>query len=311
MQNLIYTFSRYLEAKKSVDDRALNRLTWETLRNELENRHTPAPLRVLEVGAGIGTMLQRMVEWELLSNADYTAIDLDPENIISARQRLSAWTAHVTPTTQGFILNRAEKRISVELEAIDLFEFTHRQVGKRNWDLLVAHAFLDLLDIPASLPQLFSLLAGEGLFYFTINFDGLTALEPALDSELDDLIIQLYHNTMDTRMINGALSGDSRTGRHLFNHLRRAGAQVLQAGASDWIVFPQQGGYPADEAYFLHFIIHTIQTALAGHPELDARRFSVWITGRHNQVERGELIYIAHQIDILGRYTGLNGRTPA
>jgi SAM-dependent methyltransferase len=309
LQDLDYSFSRYLEAKKSVDDRALNRLTWDALGKELTRAPFLASPRVLEVGAGIGTMLQRMVEWELVSNAHYTAIDLDPQNIASARQRLTTWAEHTSPTTQGFTLKKGHSRISVEMEAIDLYEFARREAGNRTWDLLVAHAVMDLLDIPSALPPLFSLLADGGLFYFTINFDGLTVLEPALDPELDDLIIGLYHTTMDLRCFDGSLSGDSRTGRHLFTHLRRLGAQVLQAGASDWVVFPKAGAYPADEAYFLHYIIHTIQTALNDHPQLDVSRLAKWIAGRHTQVERGELVYIAHQIDILGRYPGLNERT--
>jgi hypothetical protein len=65
-------------------------------------------------------------------------------------------------------------------------------------------------------------------------------------------------------------------------------------------VFAGPEGYPADEAYFLHFILHTIYTALAGHPQLDAERFATWITERHTQVEQGTLVYIAHQLDFLG-----------
>jgi SAM-dependent methyltransferase len=304
LDDFTYSFTRYLDAKKSVDDRALHRPTWDALRAALDRRRFAAPLRLLEVGAGIGTMLQRMVEWQLLSNTDYTAIDLEPQNLISARQRLAAWGEPAATTPHGMLLKKGERRISLEMEAVDLFEFARRNAGKRTWDLLVAHAVLDLLDIPSALPQLFSLLSAGGLFYFTINFDGLTVLEPPLDSDLDESILRLYHKTMDTRIINGVPSGDSRTGRHLFSRLQQAGAQVLQAGASDWVVFPQQGKYPADEAYFLHFIIHTIQTALTGHPGLDERQFAAWIAGRHAQVERGELIYIAHQIDVLGRYPG-------
>jgi SAM-dependent methyltransferase len=304
LDDFTYSFTRYLEAKKSVDDRALHRPTWDALRAALDRGRFAAPLRLLEVGAGIGTMLQRMVEWQLLSNTDYAAIDLEPQNLVSARQRLAAWGETAATTPHGILLKKGEACISLEMEAVDLFEFARRNAGKRTWDLLVAHAVLDLLDIPSALPQLFSLLSAGGLFYFTINFDGLTVLEPGLDSDLDELIMRLYHKTMDTRSINGVPSGDSRTGRHLFSRLQQAGARILQAGASDWVVFPQQGKYPADEAYFLHFIIHTIQTALTGHLGLDERQFAAWIAGRHAQVERGELIYIAHQIDVLGRYPG-------
>src|SRR5512137_722474 len=47
-------------AKQTVDDRALNRLVLEKLRNELEilRQERPGPIRITEVGAGIGTMLK-------------------------------------------------------------------------------------------------------------------------------------------------------------------------------------------------------------------------------------------------------------
>jgi hypothetical protein len=106
---------------------------------------------------------------------------------------------------------------------------------------------------------------------------------------------------MDRRIVAGNPAGDSRTGRHLFGHLRASGAELLDAGGSDWVVFAGPNGYPADEAYFLHFIIHTIHAALAGHRCLDAKRFAAWIEQRHAQVERGTLVYIAHQLDFLGR----------
>jgi hypothetical protein len=106
---------------------------------------------------------------------------------------------------------------------------------------------------------------------------------------------------MDQRITAGRLSGDSRTGRHLFDHLRAAGAELLDAGGSDWVVFAGPNGYPGDEAYFLHFILHTIHSALEGHPDLDAARFADWIARRHAQVDQGGLVYIAHQLDFLGR----------
>jgi hypothetical protein len=67
------------------------------------------------------------------------------------------------------------------------------------------------------------------------------------------------------------------------------------------VVFAGPDGYPADEGYFLHFILHTMHTALEGHPDLDAACFEDWVAQRHAQVERGALVYIAHQLDFLGR----------
>jgi hypothetical protein len=110
---------------------------------------------------------------------------------------------------------------------------------------------------------------------------------------------------MDERLTAGKPSGDSRTGRHLFAHLRSAGAEILASGSSDWIVFPSPSGYPQDEAYFLHFMIHTIYTALQGVPELDPTHLESWAAERHVQIERGELLYIAHQLDFAGMVPGL------
>ncbi len=288
-----YSFIRYLSAKKTVDDRALNAHVWETLRGAVcadEAALGGRPLRVLEVGAGIGTMVERVVERGLLGAADYTVLDEQPDNLAAARARL-------TPKTQP----DGEQRLRLAFLAGDLLEYTARPEQAGAWDLLIAHAVLDLLPLSEALPQLLRVLRPGGLFYFTINFDGATLFQPELDPALDAQIEALYHRSMDERITHGRPSGDSRTGRHLFGHLRAAGASLLAAGGSDWAVFAGPDGYPADEAYFLHFIIHTLAGALRGHPELEAARFADWIARRHDQIERGELVYLAHQIDFVGR----------
>ncbi len=307
----VYSFTRYLAAKKSVDDRALNRHVWQSLQHHLPDATPETPLRVLEVGAGIGTMIERMLEWDLLAHATYTAIDTQAENIDEIRHRLAQWAishrfALADEGPHRFRLHRSGQSITVIPETIDLFDFIAREQHRHTWDLLVAHAFIDLVDVPTTLPHLLSLLKPESLFYFTLVFDGGTILQPEIDPSYDAYIERLYHETMDQRLRNNQPSGDSQTGRHLFDYIRAAGAMLLTAGSSDWVVFPHAAGYPAagypaDEAYFLHFIIHTIHTALAHHPDLIPHQFADWINQRHAQIESGELIYIAHQLDFVGR----------
>ena len=65
-------------------------------------------------------------------------------------------------------------------------------------------------------------------------------------------------------------------------------------------MWPTGGGYPHDEAAFLHHIIETIRTALRGFAGLSLDELAAWITTRHQQIERSELIYIAHQLDVTG-----------
>ena len=286
-----FSFIRYLAAKKDLDDRSLNRHVRETLaRHLLEARKTP-PLRVLEVGCGIGTMLERLLDWQLLPEAAYTGIDSNPGNIAEARIRRQSSAA-----ARG-----ANPAVAAEFEAIDLYDFLARERGRADWDLIVAHAFLDLVDLEATLPGLLALLAPGAFFYFTLNFDGATVFSPLIDPELDRLIETLYHRSMDERRVGGRPAGSSRTGRRLFTHLAAAGGTILAAGSSDWLVFPGPDGYPGDEAYFLHFIIYTIQQALEGHPELPGADFRAWIAQRHDQIQRRELVYIAHQLDFFGR----------
>ncbi|MBN1218883.1 MAG: methyltransferase [Anaerolineae bacterium] len=300
-----YSFTRYLAAKKSVDDRALNRHVGESLRQALRPTTMETPLQVLEIGAGIGTMIERTLDWNLLIHATYTAIDAESDNIAEARRRLPDWGNKegfaVTDDEQRIRLQREGQEVTVILEAIDLFDFMTRERGQRTWDLLIAHAFVDLVDVPATLPRLLFLLRPGGLLYFTIVFDGVTILQPDINPAFDAHIERLYHQTMDERLVNGRPSGDSQSGRHLFQHLQAAGVKLLDAGSSDWVVFPGPQGYPADEAYFLHFIIHTMHTALTGYPDLDEDRFNHWIARRHAQIEQGSLVFIVHQLDFLGR----------
>ena len=72
------------------------------------------------------------------------------------------------------------------------------------------------------------------------------------DEALDAQIVELYHRSMDAR----PTGGDSRTGRHLLTELQKMGVRILAAGSSDWVVLAQDGKYPADEGYFLKFILH-------------------------------------------------------
>ena len=296
-------FINYLAAKKSVDDRALNRHVLQSLVQQLPPTTREEPLRVLEIAAGIGTMLERLVEWHILGSVVYTAVDLQPDNMIEALRRLPIWARDQGFTVQQtadttLLLQRDGQEITVQLETADVVDFIARKQGQQRWTVLIAHAFLDLVSPPALLPDLFSLLDPDGLFYFTLNFDGATILQPEIDPQIDQEIIRLYHHDMDKKQVAGETAAGSKSGRKLFGQLGEAGAVVLDAGSSDWVVFAGEEGYPASEADFLHFIIDTIGNALQGQVPFDIRP---WLSERHEQINRGELVYIAHQIDFLGK----------
>ncbi|GAB4490106.1 MAG: class I SAM-dependent methyltransferase [Anaerolineales bacterium] len=294
-----FSFPHYLLAKQSVDDRALNKDVLAELRRRLTEFSS---LNLLEIGAGIGSMLIRLLRWEMLPPlTEYTLLDEMSENIAFARTwipqaaRELGWQAGPLPDG-GLRLTRARQVLTLHFVQESVFDFCGA-ANRSAFDVLVAHAVLDLFPMPGSLPPLFSLLKPGGLAWFTINFDGVSSLEPTLDPALDALVESLYHQTMDER----PGGGDSQSGRHLFGHLRQFSAEILAAGASDWVVYPTQGGYPADEAYFLACILHFFEESLAQHPALTGVDFPGWLAARRAQVERGELVYIAHQMDFLCR----------
>ncbi len=289
-----YSFPHYLLAKQSVDDRALNRIVLDALKTNLPNK----PIRIIEVGMGIGAMLVRLLRWDMLQKAEYVLVDEIGENVETAREWIPLWAVEA-----GMSVERSgedELRIfdqshdlHIQFECADVFDFI--QKNSIPADLLIAHAFLDLMRMPESMPKLLSLT--KDLAWMTINFDGMTSFAPTIDTKLDEQIERLYHETMDLR----PTGGDSRAGLHLFSHLRKAGAEVLAAGSSDWVVHAKNGKYPEDEAYFLHFILHFFEESLTRNVNLDANVFANWLAERHAQIERGELVYIAHQLDFLAK----------
>jgi SAM-dependent methyltransferase len=297
------TLTRYLSSKKTVDDRALNRFVLDRLRAELAARGQ-APLRVLEVGGGLGNMLARLVEWRLFERAEYILLDVDPQLLDDARAWLRAWAGGRGLTATGsdqLRISGAGVELQVRFVAAELGAFVDARTPPAlpPADLLIANAVLDLVEVPRLLPPMFQLAAPGALYWFSINYDGETIFQP--EHPADDAFMRLFHRSMDERVRYGRPAGESRTGRHLFGHLRAAGASILACGPSDWVVHGEAGGYPADEAAFLRLILDFVEQALASYPEADPTVVADWMATRRGQIDRGELVYLAHQLDFLGR----------
>ncbi len=86
-------FQRYLLAKRTVDDRAMNARVWQAFVAWLAAHTGPSRAELLEIGAGVGTMLERLVERGVLPLSAYTALDADPANTLRAQERLGEWAA--------------------------------------------------------------------------------------------------------------------------------------------------------------------------------------------------------------------------
>ena len=279
------SYTRYLAAKKSLDDRSLNQRVWAALQAEL--RIMPGPLRVLEIGAGVGTMIERALAWGMFADGQsvsYVAIDNVATHIDELERRVAAL---------------ALGEVVVSAEIIDLHDFLKRPEEAGRWDLIIANAVLDLVNLPLVVPQLLTLLKPDGLLYSTINFDGVTTLLPQSDSSLDRQIEARYHETMDKRVTDGRPSGDSHSGRQLIQLLQEMGANLLSIGSSDWVVHATDGDYFGDEAYFVQCIVDTMYEAVQQDARFDEASLREWLQLRHQQIASGQLIYLTHQLDML------------
>jgi hypothetical protein len=292
-------YARYLAAKTTVDDRALNR---QVLAELCRLMPAGAP-RVLEVGAGLGTMVARLLDWGVVDAGEYILLDADRQLLDCSRRWLRDWAAargvRSDLLPDGLQVGDLRVRL-VHAELGGYLEFAHAELA----DVLIANAVLDLVDVPAVLPGLLRLLVPGGVYWFTINYDGETIFAPG--HPLDEQVLRAYHHDMDERVRYGRPAGESRTGRHLFHHLRDAGAPALAAGSSDWVVYPApDGNYPADEAYFLRSILTTIRDALRNSPDrVEPADLAEWLAVRWRQLTAGDLVYIAHQLDLVGRSPG-------
>ena len=295
-------FRRYLSAKRSVDDRALNRRVEDRLAADLRNRDR---LRVVEVGAGTGATVARFLArpW-LPDRVCYTAVDVEEQNVTTARERLPARAAAlgyaVRRVGDRFVCSRGRRRVEVAFRTADAFEFLAATDGQA--DLVVAHAFADLVDPADALAAFRDALAPDGVAYCPITYDGETIFEPVADPDFENRLFDAFHRHLDA-------GGDSRAGRHLLSLAsgdaesadRDRNSGVLAAGGSDWVVRPRDGEYPADERYFLHCIVETVERAVRAESAVPDRRLSEWAAERRDQIENAELVYVAHQLDVLVR----------
>ena len=286
-----YSAVRYLTSKATVDDDALNEAVLDRLTDHFAETGRPF-LRVIELGAGVGSTYLRLLNSHLTGIGHYTMVDLDTESLAEAQRVADENRGHAKPGA-----------FTVDTVVEEAIGYLRRQANAGNRaDLVIAQALVDLLNVPTFLEAAFDVLEPGGYLYLPITFDGTTIFGPPIDTSLDRQIIAAYHATMDARRTpDGLLTGGSGAGQALLRALPEAGLELAEEGPSDWEVVPHGGTYPHDVAYFLHHIINFVWESLRDGTVIPTDTLREWIAARHAQIERGQLVYIAFQIDVLAR----------
>src|SRR5260370_8233920 len=166
-------YARYLAAKTTVDDRALNR---HVLAELCRLMPAGAP-QVLEVGAGVGTMVAGLMDWGAVGAGEYILLDADRQLLYCSCRWLCDWAAarglHSDVLPDGLRMGDLRVRL-VHAELGRYLEAAHGAPA----DVLVANAVLDLVDVPAALPGLLRLLVPPRVYCFPINYHRTPLLSP-------------------------------------------------------------------------------------------------------------------------------------
>lgn len=285
----------YFEAKAYVDEKSLHEPTkslFLTLARELKGR-------VVDLGCGSGKMLQRLLKWGVPKSTTYIGVDSDPRVIKPFERAFNTFFGQVqTSAKENEIEISAPGGIQILLYTREAEDFLREE---SQFEVITSCSFFDLVNIYSLLPLVYEKLRRGGLGYFVCNFDGETYFEPIISSELDERVVRLYHDSMRRRNLElGIPDGEYRSGRKLAPIWQRCGGRVLSLGSSDWVIYPRYGEYPKEERYLLESILNFVAQSLRGYSEIAPEEIDFWIGERKRQLENGELIFVAHNLDFLG-----------
>jgi SAM-dependent methyltransferase len=292
-------FADFLQAKFALDERSLNR---EVRAAFLDALHSLPQIHCLDVGAGTGATLRRLLNSELATPLSLTALDRDPGQLDIARQEAAGWlrALGLEPRMEaGAIQTQGERLTAIRFAAGELKDYR----PDRFYNVITAHAFLDLTPLPEALRLFAAWLQPGGYLYASINYDGDTALLPVYDDAgFEARLLEHYNHTMERRRVDGQATGGAYCGRRLHGLLPEYGFDILAHGSSDWNIASVLGDYRDGDSVCLKALLEMIygegqRSGLFHQDQLDR-----WREDRLRLLQRRWLELTIRQLDLLGRY---------
>ena len=298
-------FSAYLQAKIVLDDRSLNPEVWQHVCHLLKNRQF---LDILDVGTGTGAMLCRVFHAANEASLAFTGVDFAAELLAVACSEMTALL-----NSKGFVVqcdkslikaSAPNREFTLKTIATSVNEY---QPGSQKFDLITAHAVMDLLPLNETVKRFKDWLKPGGLLFCSMNYDAQTVLFPHYtDWKFEQKLLKVYNLSMESRRTgDGQLTGGAYCGRRLFQELQNQGFKIAAYASSDWNITPLEGAYRDQDQLILACILHWVNTEGVNSSNIDPANLKRWFTERQNQLGRCELGMIIHQIDIFAKIDSL------
>lgn len=296
---MLVPFAEYLEAKFAVDERSVNREVRKAFLNAL--RSLPQ-IQCLDVGAGTCATFRRLLRSGLQNPLSLTALDRDRGLLDIARQNAEGWlqALGLAPHVEdGSIQTRGDRLAAIRFAAGELKD--HRP--DRLYNVITAHAFLDLSPLPQVLRQLAGWLQPGGYLYASINYDGDTALMPAYeDAAVEARLLRHYNDTMELRRVDGQATGGAYCGRRLHALLPEHAFDIVARGRSDWNISPFEGEYRDGDAICLKALLELICGEGQRSGLFQADQLERWREDRLGSLQQCRLGLSISHLDLLARY---------
>ncbi len=292
-------FADFLEAKFALDERSLN---GEVRGAFLDALHSLPQIHCLDAGAGTCATFRRLLNSGSTTPLFVTALDRDPGLLVIARHAAEGWlrALGLEPCIAGGgILTHGKRHTGIGFAAGELKDYR----PDRLYNVITAHAFLDIVPLPEALRLFAAWLQPGGYLYASINYDGDTAfVEMYDDAAFEARLLDHYNHTMERRRVDGQVTGGAYCGRRLYGLLPEYGFEIIAHGSSDWNIAPWEGEYRDGDALCLQALLEMIReegesSSLFNQGELDR-----WREDRLRLLQQRRLGLTIRQLDLLARY---------
>ncbi len=300
--------TRYLDAKYRIDSRSLNQATLRRFLSRLSGYSMPV---ILDLGAGTGSTLRRLIDVGFQKSFTYYGLDMDPDlthaaadnhrELFESRGFVVTSSPNHNDLEASLTAKRKNMDVTIVLLTGNIFDTDFQErFSDTNINTVTANAFFDLVPLGPALRTIKSILRPGGMLYSTINYDGRTTILPQYENEdFEEKLYSVYDRSMDSRATYDGEVGGHRCGSKMYGALEAEGYRIVGYGNSDWSIFPWGDEYRNDEKVFLTSLVRMIYDEALQHPELDRNELDSWFQLRNRQLETARLSLFVHQSDQL------------